>query len=81
MPCQRFAPSGGSRYKTVSGINKAYSQEMAEEKLDFSWYENKTAVCAGLKLEARKRGSMLTAVSTEEAVTAMLERITTAHLL
>ena len=54
---------------------------MAEEKLDFSWYENKTAVCAGLKLEARKRGSMLTAVSTEEAVTAMLERITTAHLL
>ena len=83
LPClvSALPPPEAPVYKTVSGINKAYSQEMAEEKLDFSWYENKTAVCAGLKLEARKRGSMLTAVSTEEAVTAMLERITTAHLL
>lgn len=68
-------------YKTVPGINKAYSIEIGQERLDPAWNENKAVVSDSLKTEARKRGTILTAVSTEEAVSAMAEKITAAHLM
>ncbi|MCI8348132.1 MAG: hypothetical protein HFE74_01700 [Firmicutes bacterium] len=66
-------------YKTVSGINKAYSKEIPV--LDAKGYDNKAIVLDTFKLGERKRGVSLTAISTDEAVSAIIDKITMQHLL
>lgn len=68
-------------YKTVPGINRAYAMEIPEETWEASKEGNKILVAESIKAESRKRGALLTATSTEEAVRAVIEKITSNHLL
>jgi len=68
-------------YKTVKGINKAYSQSVETHYTDIAKDENKILVADSVKSEGRKRGNMLTAISTDEAVKAVIDKISANHLL
>ena len=68
-------------YKTVSGINRAYSSDIPVFSLDSSSQIGKIKVKDCFKVGERKRGTCLTAVSTDTAVKTIIDKITAHHVL
>lgn len=68
-------------YKTIAGINKAYSQEVEKTAVNITKDNNKIEILSGIGTNPRKRGTVLTAVSTDEVVNAMISKMAESHLL
>jgi len=68
-------------YKTVPGINKAYSTDIPVIYLDLKAQKGKIIVADSFKIGERKRGKCLTAISTEGAVKEIIGTISTNHIL
>lgn len=68
-------------YKTVAGINRAYAKDIPIIHVSNADKDKKIFVKGCAKVGRRKRGESMTAISTDEAVKAILDRITAQHLL
>ena len=68
-------------YKTVAGINRAYAREIELIPVQCEGSSVRAEVRGREKAQGRKRGRLLTAVSTDEAVRQLIAEITEQHLL
>lgn len=68
-------------YKTVAGINRAYSADIPVINLDLDDQKGKIKVVDSFKIGERKRGKCITSISTEGAAREIIDTIATNHIL